>query len=99
MTKMEMEIFDSNKLRSHLLACFENNQISEFPLTNKTISSRRKRKEKTIKIQNYCLCNLPDCFDDMVQCDKCKLWYHKFCVNAPFNISMANIEYFCDTCK
>ena len=46
-------IFDSNKLRSHLLECFENNRISEFPLTSKTISTRRKVKDKTIKIQNY----------------------------------------------
>ena len=92
-------ISDSNKLRSHLLECFENNRISEFPLTSKTISTREKKKDKTIKLQNYCLCNLPGCFDDMVQCDKCKTWYHKFCVNAPFNISMANIEYFCDTGK
>ena len=92
-------IFDSNKLRSHLIIMFENGQISEFPLTSKTISNRRKRKEKIIQIKNYCICNLPECFDDMVQCDKCKLWYHKFCVNAPFDISMANIEYFCETCN
>ena len=28
-------IYDSNKLRNHLLECFENNKISEFPLTSK----------------------------------------------------------------
>ena len=44
-------IFDSNKLRSHLLACFENNQISEFPLTNKTVSSRQKRKKRLLKFR------------------------------------------------
>ena len=65
-------IFDSNKLRSHVSQCFENNRISEFPLTSKTISTGRKKKDKTIKLQNYCLCNLPECFDDMVQCDTCK---------------------------
>ena len=79
-------IFYSNKLRSQLLECFENNRIAEFPLASKTISARRKKKDKTIKLQNYCLCNLPECFDNMVQCDKCKTCYHKFCVNTPFNI-------------
>ena len=79
-------IFYSNKLRSHLLECFENNRIAEFPLASKTIRTRRKKKDKTIKLQNYCLCNLPECFDDKVQCDKCKTCCHKFCVNTPFNI-------------
>ena len=63
-------IFDSNKLLSHLLECFENNRISEYPLTSKTMSTRRKKRDKTIKLQNYCPCNLPECFDDMVQFDK-----------------------------
>ena len=62
-------IFDSNELRTHLLQCFENKTISEFPLTSKTISSRRKKKQKSINIQIYCSCYLPECFDDMVQCD------------------------------
>ena len=81
-------IFYSDKLCSHLLECFENSRLSELPLTSKTISTRknRKKKDKTIKLQNYCLCNLLECFDDMFQCDKCKTWYHKFCVTASFNI-------------
>ena len=79
-------IFYSNKLLSHLLE-FENNSIPEFSLASKTISTRRKKKDKTIKLQNYCLCYLPECFDDMVQFDKCKTCYHKFCVNTPFNIN------------
>ena len=91
-------IFDSNKLRTHLLQCFENNTISEFPLTSKTISSRRKKKQKSINIQIFCTCYLPECFDDMVQCDKCQKWYHKYCVNAPSDISMTHIEYICDMC-
>ena len=89
-------IFDSNKLRPHLLQCFENNSISEFPLTSKTISLRRKKKDKIIAIKNYCICNLPECFDDMVQCDKCRKWFHKYCINAPFNISLVTVDYFCD---
>ena len=32
-------IFYSNKLRSRLLECFENNRIAEFPLASKTIST------------------------------------------------------------
>ena len=31
-------IFDPKKMRSHLLQCFEQGLMSEFPVTNKTIS-------------------------------------------------------------
>ena len=51
-------IFDSNKLRSHLLECFENSRISEFPLTSKTISTRRKKKktkQSNFKITVYAI--------------------------------------------
>lgn len=54
-------IFDSSKFRSHLLYCFENNEISEFPLTKKTISMRRQNQYKDIEIENFCICNLPEC--------------------------------------
>ena len=54
-------IFDSNKLRSHLLKCFETNSTSEFSQTAKTMSLRRKKKDKIIKIQTFCSCNLPEC--------------------------------------
>ena len=56
-------IFDSNKLRGHLLKCFETNTTSEFSQTAKTMSLRRKEKDKiqVIKIQTFCSCNLPEC--------------------------------------
>ena len=43
-------IFYSNKLRSHLLECFENNRIAEFPLASKIISTRRKKKDNVYAI-------------------------------------------------
>ena len=54
-------IFDSNKLWAYLLKCFETNTISEFPQTAKTICIHRKKKDKIIKIQTFCSCNLPEC--------------------------------------
>ena len=51
-------IFDSNKLRSHVLECFENDSISEFPLTSKTVSTRtekRKTKQSNFKIIVYAI--------------------------------------------
>lgn len=91
-------IFDTNHLRNHLLYCFEKEKISEFPLTSKTLSLRRKNKTNTINIQNFCICNLPDCFDNMVQCDKCNKWFHKLCMSVPPDISSLNTDYICGMC-
>lgn len=91
-------IFNSVKLREHLIQCFENEQLTEFPTTKKTISLRRTKQQKNIKIENYCICNLPDCLGDQVQCDKCSEWYHKHCVNAPNNISHSYVEFLCINC-
>ena len=43
-------------------------------------------KNLTSKLLSICNLHVPECFDDTVQCDKCKTCYHKFWVNAPFNI-------------
>jgi hypothetical protein len=92
-------IFDSKKLREHLLACFEDKKMSHFPTTSKKIGGRRCKQVKTISIDNYCVCNMPACLDNMVQCDKCNSWYHKYCVNAPADVSMADKQFLCNMCS
>lgn len=91
-------IFDSTKLRSHLYQCFIQGIMSEFPTTTKTIGKRRKKSIKFITIQNYCICNLPECIDNMVQCDNCSVWYHKHCVDAPKDISNFDKQFVCNFC-
>ena len=87
--------FDSHLLRSHLISCFEEGELSEFPLAKKSIKTSKKATKK-IKIENFCDCNLPSCVGDMVQCDECALWFHKDCVNAPADVSQ--LEYLCHYC-
>ncbi|XP_053377467.1 uncharacterized protein LOC128547884 isoform X1 [Mercenaria mercenaria] len=91
-------IFDPFKLRQHLISCLENETMSEFPTTKKTLSTRRKKLQKIISIENYCICNLPACLGDQVQCDKCSRWYHKHCVEAPADVSHADVEFVCSVC-
>ena len=91
-------IYDSNKLRNHLLECFENNKMSEFPLTSKTTSSRRRDNMKSVIVDNYCTCNLPECVEDMIQCDRCNVWYHQSCVNFQANIVNAEQSFCCNYC-
>ena len=92
------KIFDTNLFRNHLHECFENKKLTEFPLTNKTLSIRRRKNIRVTTLEQYCICNLPACLDDMVQCDNCLCWYHKFCVNAPSDISRLDAEFICDFC-
>ena len=84
-------------MRSHLLQCFEQGLMSEFAITDKTICQRRKNM-KIININNYCICNLPECFDNMVQCNSCSMWFHKNCINAPSDISAIEKEFICGLC-
>ena len=85
-------------MRQHLINCIDTEQMTEFPLTNKKISVRRQKHCKTIIIKNYCICNLPDCVDDMVQCDYCKKWFHKSCVSVPQDKSLENVDFSCNVC-
>ena len=72
-------IFDTAKMRPHLLHCLENQQLSEFPKTNKLLNTRKKRDAKVFNIQLYCICALPHCLDSMIQCEKCKSFPQELC--------------------
>ncbi len=86
------------RMRRRLINCIGTEQTKEVQLTNKTISVRRQKHCKTIIFKNYCICNLPDCVDDMVQCDHCKKWFHKSCVSIPLDISLENFDFSSNVC-
>ena len=92
-------IFDAVKMRSHLLNCFETNEMTEFPRTSKSISLRRQKKFNEIDLQLYCLCNLPECVENkMVQCSTCQGWFHYSCVDAPADMSQLSCDFQCERC-
>ena len=71
--------YDQTKMRAHLEFCISNGELLPFPLSN----SRRAQqtcKEEVFKIPLYCKCKMPECVDDMVQCNKCTEWFHFRCV-------------------
>jgi len=98
--QLEFEIiFDSSKMRSHLMHCFEQEEISLFPVTQKTLSKRSMLHVKRERINNYCLCNLPECVDNMIQCDRCPSWYHRSCIKIPLDVSMNDKVFVCIKCN
>ena len=75
---------DQNKSPIHLLKCFEQKNISAFPLTERPRRITGKRVATTNTIKLFCVCHMPYKKDDlatpMAQCFKCMKWYHQRCV-------------------
>ena len=73
--------YDAALLRAHLIKCFDNNLIVEFPVTEKRVS---KCKTYTSIVELYCVCCMPKWRTDemglwMVGCESCKRWFHCKC--------------------
>ena len=60
--------FNEDKLRTHLVTCFEKEKFSRFPLMSSKVKRACKPSGEFIKL--YCDCRLPGSNDDMVACDR-----------------------------
>ena len=49
-----------------------------------------------IEIELYCECNMPEVYDDMIQCDECEEWFHLSCVGL--QTPPAESEWYCSKC-
>ena len=70
--------YDAALLRAHLIKCFDNNLMVEFPLTE---TRAIKCKLYTSIVELYCACCLPYWRIDeiglrMAECENCKRWFH-----------------------
>ena len=70
--------FDQPQIRAHLLNCFRKKELTRI-LTIKKCTGRSNHFPHQ-EIELYCSCLMPETYGDMVQCDKCELWYHIRCV-------------------
>ena len=71
--------YDQMKMRAHLEFCISNEELLSFPLS-KSRRAQQTCKEEVFQITLYCSCKMPECVDDMVQCDNCTEWFHFKCV-------------------
>ena len=86
--------FAEDKMRDHLIKCLENKKMTPFP---KSDNKTRKFKMHSDKIDLYCCCFLPQHYDAMVECEKCRLWFFQSCKNpTPEELKG---QYFCEKCK
>jgi len=71
--------FYSCFMRDHLLQCFKKQQLTPFP---HTILAKRRNQDAFPyhEIEVFCDCNMPEVYNDMVQCEECEEWFHMHCV-------------------
>ena len=90
--------FDQTKMRKHLYTCLQKGRITNFP----TIKERRlhTKVKSRDEIEVYCECRMPELRNvEMVQCCKCKEWYHVHCVSVPRTALVdKNAKWFCSRC-
>ena len=74
-----MATFEQSKMNNHLLQCLQEGKITRFPQTHKAAKGVRQSKSIALYLSLYCYCNMPENYDDMIECDCCKGWFHKSC--------------------
>ena len=57
--------FDQCKMRSHIVKCFMEEKLAPIPLSKLTVP---RTNFKTVCLQLYCSCNMPECFDKFMIC-------------------------------
>ena len=83
-------VYDTERLRPHLVKCLDNNAMKTFPKLYGKRMLRYQLKLSTIEL--YCICRMPyneksnRYEDQMVECFQCLSWFHVSCENIPSKI-------------
>ena len=73
--------FNQKAMRQHLLQCLTQGHLKPFPCKDIV----RKAIMKTYHIPIYCTCRTQEA-GNMVECERCKEWYHQECARVPKHI-------------
>ena len=88
--------YDQSAMRSHLLKCIEQGQMTPFP--SAPGRNAEQAIEKTVPI--YCMCRLIDDGTRMIECADCQEWFHVACVQVEKKfIVNRKLDWFCPNCK
>ena len=87
--------YDEKALRNHLLQCFRNNEINQFPQEDMSLKSKPSKVVYKV-YEVFCICRdvlfeedvekEPENF--MIECSKCGEWYHRKCEVIPRKYSL-----------
>ena len=87
--------FDQAEMRHHLQQCFQKKQMMPF-LQSKNGNHNRYFPGREIEL--FCSCQMPETYDDMIECDTCEDWYHLKCV-ALAKFPRKNEQWSCKQCS
>ena len=90
--------FDHKSTRQHLATCLEKCNFTRFPV----VGDRRSISVKNTQLVDlHCSCRLPEVQgEDMAECEGCKLWYHKHCMDIPSEVfNSEDVPWKCKSCK
>lgn len=92
--------YRQDEMRGHLLSCLKNQHLTPFPASERTVW---KKVYETTNVPLYCICRLPNNGEEkMVECGKCKEWFHKTCLSVPrdvFDKTEASWDWCCNSRK
>ena len=84
------------KMRPHLRMCLLNRRLTLFP--HKTVCPSDKF-HSVEKIPVYCVCRMPEITGQpMVECSKCKEWYHFVCQKVTTDSLIQSTDWYCSHC-
>lgn len=98
---------DKRRLRSHFLICLKDGKLRRFP----TWGEKSYMVLSTQFLQFFCSCRKPyrsrlqrevHVEKFMVQCGKCKEWFHKHCERIPksvFDVAKKKRNWICKRCS
>ena len=87
------------RMREHLVSCFEKGKISAFAKVPRKAMERRRRIVNSVSVGIYCVCRNVD-VGEMVMCDVCCEWYHRRCISIPPEVFEKNSPpWECPKCK
>lgn len=88
-----------DKMRPHLLQCFENLEILPFPNVPRKGLHTVDRVMKSVSFKIYCVCRGPSS-RSMASCDICLEWFHPSCVTITEEVFInEDTEWICPSCE
>ena len=92
--------YRQSRMRSHLSEIFRTEIIKPFPVIHgKQRNGIITCLKETNTIALWCVCRLPSyAFNQMIECQKCKQWYHKPCAGIPDTKKLVPV-YHCHVCN
>ena len=94
-------VTSSRAMRDHLISCFEQGSIIQFPKKNRRVGLGRHVR-KFVREPLFCDCRMPwdrqSKQSPMIQCGTCKKWFHFLCMGLDGDTDYSELKWLCKLC-